>query len=97
MPVPYRAIAERHVTDRLLLANAVWPGNGQPLEIRRGSERRALQRLVAAGVIREEGDGRYHVYAPSYAAHMAGRRQRILLVLLFVLTAAAIAGGVLIR
>ena len=90
MPVPYRAIAERRVADRLLRANAVWPGSGQPLENLRASHGRALRRLVAAGVIREEGAGRYYLYAPAYAAHMAGRRRRILIALAIVIALAAL-------
>jgi hypothetical protein len=93
MPVPpYRAIAERRVTDRLLQANAVWPGNGRAIDVHRGSERRALQRLVASGVIRAEGDGRYYVDAPAYAARMASRRRRTLIALLWVIGAALGAG-----
>jgi hypothetical protein len=97
MPVPpYRAIAERHVCDRLLQANAVWPGNGQPLENLRGIEARALRRLLAADVIREERPDRYYLYAPAYAARMSGRRRRILIALLLVVFAgllAALVGG----
>jgi len=84
---PYRVIAERHVTDRLLHANAVWPGNGQPLELTRGSQRRALARLIAAGVIREEGDHHYYVYAPAYAARIDNRRRRMAVVLICVIVA----------
>jgi hypothetical protein len=91
MPVPYRAIAERRLTDRLLQTNAVWPGSGQPLEGLRPGRARALKRLVAAGVIREEGAGRYYLDAPAYAAHMANRRRRILIVLISVIV--AMSGG----
>jgi hypothetical protein len=76
MPVSYRAIAERRVSDRLLLANAVWPGSGQPLEHLRQGHQRALKRLVAAGVIREEGDGRYYLYAPTWPAGGSGSPSR---------------------
>ena len=95
MPVPYRAIAERRVTERLLQANAVWPGSGQTLEHLRPGHRRALQRLVADGVIREEGDGRYYLYAPAYAARLAGRRTRVIVALLCVIAAMAALGFVL--
>jgi hypothetical protein len=92
MPVPpYRAIAERRVSDRLLQSNAVWPGSGQPLENLRWIERRALQRLLKSGVIREESAGRYYLYAPAYAARMSGRRQRLLIVMLFVIAAGLLA------
>ncbi len=89
--VPPGVIAERRLTDRLLRANAVWPGNGQPLDGLRWIERRRLQRLIAAGVIREEGDGRYYLYAPAYAARMSGRRQRIVIIMLFVVAAGLLA------
>jgi hypothetical protein len=95
MPVPpYRAIAERRVTNRLLEANAVWPGSGQPLEPARAIERRALQRLVASGVIREEGQGHYYLYAPAYAAHLEGRRKRTLLAMIFILIAVGLGTAV---
>ena len=87
MPVPYRAIAERRVTDRLLQANAVWPGSGQPLEQLRWPQQRALARLLTAGVIREEGDRRYYVYAPAYTARMTGRRRRMVIAMICVIIA----------
>jgi len=84
-------IAERRLIDRLLRSNAVWPGNGQPLDGLRWIESRRLQRLIAAGVIRDEGDGRYYLYAPAYAARMSGRRQRVLIAMLFVIAAGLLA------
>jgi hypothetical protein len=87
MPVPYRAIAERRVTDRLMAANAVWPGSSQPLEHLRPGQARALTRLVTAGVIREEGAGRYYLYAPAYAARMSSRRRRIAIAMICVIVA----------
>jgi hypothetical protein len=83
--VPYRAIAERRLTNRLLQMNAVWPGSGQPLDDLRFIERRALQRLVASDVIRDEGAGRYYLYAPAYAARNASRRQRAMIAMIVVL------------
>ena len=88
MAVPARALAEYHVCQRLLQANAVWPGSGQPLENLLATQKRALDRLVRAGVIREEGQGHYYLYAPAYAARIHGRRQRVLMVLLFFVVAA---------
>jgi hypothetical protein len=85
MPVPpYRAIAERRVCDRLLTLNAVWPGSGQPLEGLRWMQQRALQRLLAAGVILEDSPGRFYLHAPTYASHMARRRKRIRIALIVV-------------
>jgi hypothetical protein len=84
---PYRLIAERHVTDRLLHANAVWPGSGQPLELTRGSQRRALARLIAAGVVREEGDHRYYLYAPAFVTRVDNRRRRLLIAMICVIVA----------
>jgi hypothetical protein len=95
MPAPpYRAIAERRVTDRLLQANAVWPGSGQPLEGLRAGQQRALQRLVADGVIRDEGGGHYYVYAPAYAAHMARRRKRAMIAVMVTILAAMLSSAV---
>ena len=87
MPVPNRVIAERRVTDRLMEANAVWPGNGRPREDLRGAQQRALARLVAAGVIREDGDRHYYIYAPAYASRMSNRRHRIVIVMIGVILA----------
>jgi hypothetical protein len=87
MPVPYRAIAERRVTDRLMEANAVWPGSGRPLEDLRGAQQRALARLLTAGVIREEGDHHYYVYAPAYASRMSNRRRRLAMAMIGVIIA----------
>jgi hypothetical protein len=87
MPVPHRAIAERRVTDRLMESNAVWPGSGQPLENLRPGQARALTRLLDAGVIREDGAGRYYLYAPAYAARMTSRRWRIAIALICVIVA----------
>jgi hypothetical protein len=88
--VPYRVVAERRVTERLFQTNAVWPGHGQPLADLRGGDRRALRRLLASGVVRDEGAGSYYVFAPAYAAMRGHRRQRLILVLLFVVLALAL-------
>jgi hypothetical protein len=90
MPVPYRIIAERHLTDRLMQANAVWPGSGQPLETRSGGEQRALQRLVAAGVVREEGAGHFYLYVPAYATRLTQRRWRMAIAIIVVFAMAGI-------
>jgi hypothetical protein len=84
---PVRVIAERHLTERLLQTNAVSPGSGQPLEGLTWAEGRALRRLIAADVVREEGDKRYYLYAPAYAARVRSRRQRMALLLIFVIAA----------
>ncbi len=86
----YRFVAERRVCERLLRANAVWPGSGRQLDNLRAGERRALRRLVESGVIRDEGEGRFYLYAPAYVALRSHRRQRILLVLLFAILALAL-------
>ena len=88
MAVPARAIAEYHVCLRLLQANAVSAGSGPPLENLRPSEQRSLDRLVRAGVMREEGQGRYYLYAPAYAARIHARRQRKLMATLVLVVAA---------
>jgi predicted transcriptional regulator len=88
--MPYRFIAERRVCERLLQANAVCPGSGRQLGDLRASEQRALRRLIESGVIRDEGEGRYYLYAPAYVAMRRHRRQRILLALLFAILALAL-------
>ncbi len=88
--VPARLIAERHISDRLMQANAVWPGSGQPLDALRWSERRALSRLLAADVVREEAPGRYYLYVPAYVARKNHRRQRLAIALIFVAIALAV-------
>jgi hypothetical protein len=88
--VPVRVIAERHITDRLMQANAVSPGSGKPLDGLRWSERRALARLVAADVVRREAPDRYYLYAPAYVARRIHRRQRATIALLFVAIALAV-------
>jgi hypothetical protein len=84
---PYRAIAERRVCDHLLTLNAVSPGGAQPLEGLRWIQQRALQRLMAAGVILEDSPGRFYLYAPAYSAHMASRRRRVKIALIVVIVA----------
>jgi hypothetical protein len=88
--LPYRAIAERRLTDRLMHANAVSPGSGQPLDALRWSERRVLPRLLAADVVREEAPGRYYLYVPAYVARKNHRRQRLAIGLIFVIVALAV-------
>ena len=93
MPVPHGLIVERRLIDRLLRANAVMPSTAQPLELRRGSERRRLTRLLDAGVIREASSGRYHLDAPALAERVASRRRRAAIV--FIVMALVLAGALL--
>jgi hypothetical protein len=88
MPIPPRVIAEYRVCQRLLQANAVWPGSGVLLENLRWLQERALARLVRAGVVREESPRHYYLYAPAYAARIHSRRQRALIAMIFVIVAA---------
>jgi hypothetical protein len=87
---PVRVIAERHLTERLLQTNAVSPGSGQPLEGLTWAEGRALHRLIAADVVREDGDNRYYLYAPAYAARVRSRRQRVAMLVIFIIVALAV-------
>jgi hypothetical protein len=87
---PVRVIAERHVTDRLMQANAVWPGSGRPLDGLRWSERRALSRLLEADVVRRDAPDRYYLYVPAYVARRTHRRQRAMIALVFVAIALAV-------
>jgi hypothetical protein len=85
--MPHRFIAERRLCERLLQANAVWPGDSRQLGDLGAGEQRALRRLIESGVIRNAGEGRYSLYAPAYVALRRHRRQRILLALLFLVLA----------
>ena len=85
--VPYGAIAERRLIERLLMADAVGAGTAQPLENLRWIEARRLRRLIALGVVREAAAGRYYLYAPALAQRMASRRLRLLIALLAVVAA----------
>ncbi|HEV8346443.1 MAG TPA: hypothetical protein VGQ16_07710 [Vicinamibacterales bacterium] len=87
--MPHRLIAEWRLVQHLLRANAVTPANAQHLELRRGTERRRLKRLLALGVIRNAGSDRFYLDAPALAQRMASQRQNaalavFVLILLFV-------------
>lgn len=87
--MPHRLIAERRLVEQLLRANAVTPANAQPLELRRGTQRRRLKQLIALGVIRDAGSDRFYLDAPALAQRMASQRQNaalavLVLILLFV-------------
>jgi hypothetical protein len=87
---PYGAIAERRLIERLLKADAVGAGSAQSLENLRAIEERRLRRLISVGVVREAAAGRYYLYAPALAAHMANRRVRVL-VFMFIVVMLALA------
>ena len=86
----YRLVAERHVSDRLMQANAVWPGSGQPLD--------ALRERAARASPPARGGRRYARRRPAAttstrrptSALQGHRRQRMVLVLLFVILALAL-------
>ena len=91
--LPYGAIAERRLIERLLAADAVRADSAQPLERLRAIEERRLRRLTSEGVIRAAAGDRYYLYAPALAGRMANRRYRLLAVAIVAIAlASAIAG-----
>jgi hypothetical protein len=86
MAVPVAAKAARSVTRALLAAGADRPETAQPLEDLSFPRRRALQRLLRQGVVREAG-GRYWLDGAAYARWSAARLRRVLSILLVVAVA----------
>jgi hypothetical protein len=94
MAVPVAVKAARNVTRALLAAGADRPETAQRLEGLSFPRRRALQRLVRDGVVREAGDGRYWLDGAAFDRWRATRLQRVMWVLL-VVAAAMVALAVL--
>ena len=97
MTVPLIIDAGHRVTRILHDAGATGPSSAQPLASTRPLDRRALDWLVGAGVVREAGAGRYYLDADAYRAYRARRLNRMLIAMgavLFVLAVLALAGVV---
>jgi hypothetical protein len=94
MAVPVSVKAARSVTRALLAAGADRPETAQPLDGLSLPRRRALQRLLRDGVVRQAGDGRYWLDGAAFERWRAARLQRVMWVLL-VVAAAMVALAVL--
>ena len=86
MAVPVAAKAARSVTRSLLAAGADRCETAQPLGDLSLPRRRALQRLLRQGVVREAG-GRYWLDGAAYERWRAARLQRVMWILLLVAAA----------
>ena len=94
MAVPVAAKAARSVTRALLASGADRPETAQPLDALSFPRRRALERLLRAGVVREADGGRYWLDGAAYERWRAARLGRVMWVLL-VVAAAMVALAVL--
>jgi hypothetical protein len=94
MAVPPIVHAEHRVTRALQRAGAASPGSALPLGELRRIDRRALQRLTAAGAVVAAGDGRYWVDAEAYRGYRAERRRRAILAVIVMLIILAALGGI---
>lgn len=78
MAVPARAIAERRIAEHFMSENAVRADSAIEYEPTRLVRARAFARLQDKGVIRSAGNGRWYLDAPSWTERHAGRRKRIM-------------------
>jgi hypothetical protein len=95
MAVPPIIHAEHRVVRGLRNAGATAPGAARSLPATRSIDGRALERLVGAGVVREQGAGRYYLDDAAYRAYRGERRKRVLIVLglgLFVVLVLSLSG-----
>ncbi|HVG43581.1 MAG TPA: hypothetical protein VM890_02590 [Longimicrobium sp.] len=95
MAIPLNSDAGHRVTRILRDAGATGPGSARPLASTRPLDRRALDWLVSAGVVREAGAGRYYLDADAYRAYRARRLNRMLIAmgaLLFLFAVLALTG-----
>jgi hypothetical protein len=83
MAVPVAAKAARHITRTLIAEGADRPATAQPLDVS-FARKRALQRLVRNGVVRETEPGRYWLDGAAYDAWRAARLNRVLWMLMVV-------------
>ncbi len=73
--------AERRIVEQLRNANATSIVNAKPLFDLRLLEERRLQRLIAAGAIREAAPGAYYLDETTLDSYLHKRRKRVLVVL----------------
>lgn len=83
MAVPVTAKAARRITRELMASGADGPATAQPLDRLSFARRRALERLLRAGVVRDAGGGRYWLDGATYEQWHAARINRVLWVLMF--------------
>jgi len=81
MAVPAIIHAEHHVVREMRQAGAVEPPAARPLVDLRRLDRRAAERLLARGVLRETRPGMYWLDEAAYATWRGERRRRALLVI----------------
>jgi hypothetical protein len=82
MAVPAIIHAEYHVVREMREAGAVDPAAARPLVDLRRLDRRAAERLLARGVLREAQPGMYWLDEAAYGTYRGARRQRAILVLI---------------
>ena len=99
MAVPAAAKAVRRITRGLVAAGADGPMTAQPLDGLAFAGRRALARLLRAGVVRDAGGGRYWLDGAAYERWHAARLNRVLWVLMVmgVLFAVLVVLGIVTR
>jgi hypothetical protein len=81
MAVPPIIHAEHRVVRGLREAGATAPGAAQAVSAARPIDGRALDRLLGAGAVREQGAGRYYLDDDAYRAYRGERRRRALIVM----------------
>ena len=95
MAVPPIVHAEHRLTRRLRRAGATAPGAAQPVAEGRAIDARALERLMAAGAVRDAGGRRFYLDEAGYHAYRWERRKRVLVALslvAFVVVVLALSG-----
>lgn len=85
MAVPPILHAEHRLARGLSRAGATTPGAAQPVSSTRAIDGRALERLAAAGAVRDAGGGRYWLDEAAYGAYRGERRRRALIAVAVVL------------
>jgi hypothetical protein len=85
MAVPVAVKAERGITRGLISAEAFGPERAQRLDDLSFPRRRALERLLRQGVVREVEPGIYWLDPAAYAYQRAVRRNRIRWIMLLMI------------
>lgn len=95
MAVPPIVHAEHRVVRGLRGAGATSPDAAMPVSAGRRIDARALERLLDAGVVRDQGGGSYYLDVEAYRAYRAARLKRVftlLAVVAFVVLVLALSG-----
>jgi len=77
MAVPARAIAERRIAEHFMAENAVRADGAIEYEPTRLIRARAFERLKDKGVLHGAPGGRWYLDVPAWTERHAGRRKRI--------------------